>query len=154
MTYEELLQSADAEGIDVLEYHFASENIKGLYCDGTIALNRDIRTTSERACILAEELGHYYTSFGDIIDLTHSSNRKQEYHARLWSYNNQVGLNGILSAYKAGCRNAHETAIHLGVTEEFLQEALTCYQQKYGVCTVLDNYAIYFEPTISVLELI
>ena len=69
MTYDELLQSADEEGVNVVDYHFTSDNIKGLYCDGTIALSRNIRTTSERACILAEELGHYHTSSGNIIDL-------------------------------------------------------------------------------------
>ena len=154
MTYDELLQSADEEGVNVVDYHFTSDNIKGLYCDGTIALNRNIRTTSERACILAEELGHYHTSSGNIIDLKNCSNRKQEYRARLWSFDKLVGLNGIISAYKAGCRNTHEVAVHLGITEEFLHEALSCYRKKYGIYTILDNYVIYFEPNICVFELI
>lgn len=41
------------------------------------------------ACILAEEFGHHYTSFGDIIDLSDPSNRKQEHRARLWVMKNE-----------------------------------------------------------------
>ena len=32
------------------------------------------------------------------------------------------------------------------VTEEYLKEALLCYKSKYGICTAVDNYIIYFEP--------
>ena len=35
-------------------------------------------------------------------------------------------------------------AEYLDVTEDYLEEALACYRSKYGVYTVVDNYAIYF----------
>ena len=61
--------NAEKEDITIDETsHFSGTRIKGLYCDGYIAINKDIETETERACILAEELGHYYTSSGDIID--------------------------------------------------------------------------------------
>lgn len=153
MTYEELLLAAEKMGIDVIEYKFSSERIKGLYCDGTIALNDQIATDTEKACILSEELGHYHTSSGDILDLYNSLNAKQEYHARLWGYNNQVGLSGIVSCFRANCHNLFEMAEHLNVTEEYLMSVLQCYRNKYGNYTHYKNYIIYFEPTISVLEL-
>ena len=31
---------------------------------------------AEKACVLAEELGHHYTTIGDIIDQKESENRK------------------------------------------------------------------------------
>ena len=34
-------------------------------------------------------------------------------------------------------------AEHLDVTEEFLKDA---YLLKYGKCTVVDNYMVFFEP--------
>ena len=34
----------------------------------------------------------------------------------------------------------------LAATEEYLKEALLCYKSKYGICTTVDNYIIYFEP--------
>lgn len=104
--------------------------------------------------MLAEELGHYHTTIGDIINQSSDANRKQELRARLWSYNKLIGLHGIISCYKAGCQTAYDMSEHLGVTEDFLQEALHCYRSKYGIYTRFDNYVIFFEPTLSVLELI
>ncbi|MED9903535.1 MAG: hypothetical protein UFG06_05060 [Lachnospiraceae bacterium] len=40
------------------------------------------------------------------------------------------------------------------MTEEFLQEALECYRHKYGVYTQVDNYVIFFESNIGILELV
>ena len=37
-------------------------------------------------------------------------------------------------------------AEHLDVTEEFLKDALDAYLLKYGKCTVVDNYMVFFEP--------
>ena len=51
-------------------------------------------------------------------------------------------------------KNLFETAEYLGVTEEFLNDSLTYYTNKYGVCTQVDNYVIFFQPNIGVMELI
>lgn len=152
-TYENLLDTAANAGVNVIDYPFDSSRIKGLYCDGTVALNDDLATSKEKVCVLAEELGHFHTSSGDIINLKSEDNMKQEYRARLWGYDNRIGLCGIISAYKANCRNAHEMAEYLDVTEEFLKDALECYHQKYGICKKVDNYVIYFKPALAVLEL-
>lgn len=153
LNYEQLATSSDAEDVDILDRTFISKRIKGLYCDGTVVLNNKLSYT-EKTCILAEELGHHHTTAGDIINLADTTNRKQEYKARLWAYNKLIGLNGILSAYQTGCKNTYEIAEYLDITEDFLQEALSCYRQKYGIYTKLDNYVIYFEPSIGVFELI
>ena len=151
-TYEEMQDRAYNAGIDVVEYSFRNKTIKGLYCDGTAAISNDIDTNAERACILAEEVGHQYTSTGNIIDQTNIQNRKQEFRARMWAYNEMIGLMGIIDAYKYGCRNIYEVAEYLEVTEEFLNDALNAYRDKYGVYTIVDNYAIYFIPALLVLE--
>ncbi len=82
------------------------------------------------------------------------SDRKQELRARAWAYNRLIGLNGIVNSYKHGCCSLLETAEYLEVTEEFLLEALQYYKGKYGRYVTIDNYAIYFEPTLGVLELV
>lgn len=151
MNLERLMLSSDAEGVDIIDRQFKSERIKGLYCDGTVALNNMLSDT-EKTCVLAEELGHYHTTVGDIIDMNEASNRKQELRARVWGYNKLIGLAGIISCYKAGCRNLYEMAEHLDVTEEFLKEAIDCYKGKYGEYARLDNYVIYFEPALAVFE--
>lgn len=145
MNYEELQSHACKDGIEVMEHSFNSDNIKGLYCDGVIAINKNM-TQVEKSCVLAEEIGHHCTSSGDILDQTDIANRKQEYRARLYGYNLKIGLTGLIRAYKAGCRNLYEMADFLNSTEEYLKEAIQCYRSKYGVCTAIDNYVIYFEP--------
>lgn len=154
MTYENLLQEAADENVYVIEDAPFQSRADGLINNDVIGINRTVRRTTQRACVLAEELGHYHTTVGDIMDQSSDANRKQELRARLWGYNRLIGLHGIISGYKAGCQTAYDLAEHLGVTEEFLLEALQCYRSKYGVYTRFDNYAIYFEPTLSVLELI
>lgn len=151
MNYEELLMSKDAKGINIIDRKFKSNRIRGLYCDGTIALKEDM-TSIEKACVLAEELGHHYTTVGNILDQSKAENRKQERRARLWAYQKAFDLIDLVSAYKHGCRNRYEIAEYLEVTEQFLQEALDTYKEKYGPYTKVDRYVVYFEP-LGVLEL-
>ena len=150
-TYTDLLIEADKQHLITKEKPLRANcgRIKG----NRIAIKHDLDET-EKKCTLAEELGHYHTTVGDIMDQSSDANRKQELRARLWSYNKLIGLHGIISCYKSGCQTLYDMADHLGVTEEFLQEALQCYRSKYGIYTRVDNYAIYFEPGLSVLELI
>ena len=152
LNYETLLNEADSLGLVVKEKPLQYNNgrIKG----NRIAIRKDIETTSEKACVLAEELGHHYTAVGDILNQSSVENRKQELRGRILAYNKLVGLRGIIDAYNNHCQNITETAEYLGVTEEFLNDTITYYKSKYGVYTTVDNYAIIFEPTIAVLELI
>ena len=150
MNYEALLDEAHQEGLIVKEKPLKYNNgrIKGK----RIAIRKDIETSAEKACVLAEELGHYHTTVGDITDLSDSQNRKQERQARLWGYNKLIGLTGIIQAFRAGCHSRHETAEYLGVTEQFLQECIDCYTEKYGEYAKIDNYIIFFIPNLAVME--
>ena len=80
---ERLEDAADQEGVPIDVVRFKSERIKGLYCDGSIALSADLQTSADRSAILAEELGHHYTSSGNILDLSDTGNRKQELRAHV-----------------------------------------------------------------------
>ena len=104
-------------------------------------------TIPEKTCALAEELGHHETSVGNILDMTSAVNRKQERQARLWAYNKQIGLIGLVRAFEHGCQNRFEIAEYLEVTEEFLEECIECYRNKYGICKRVDNYVVYFHTT-------
>ena len=155
MEYEELLDLAKSQNIKVHEkYDFSGTRIKGLYCDGNIALSKDLHTEAEKKCVLAEELGHYETAVGDITDQSLTSNRKQELRGRLIAYNKMVGLMGFIDAYQHHCHDLHEMAEYLDVTDAFLSETIDCYRAKYGSYAKFDNYVVYFEPNIGVLELI
>lgn len=146
MLYEELLEIADKEDIEVIEFKFKSEKIKGLYADNVIAINPILSTSAEKACILAEELGHYYTTTGDILDQNSVRNRKKELLARRWGYEKLIPLKKLINASFDGCKNIFELSEYLGVTEEFLKSTLKHYEQKYGLFTEIDGYCIYFNP--------
>lgn len=150
MNYEELLIEAERAGLIVKEKPLPINDgrIKGK----RIAIRKDIPTQRQKADILAEELGHYYTAVGNILDQTGLANRKQEQAGRLWAYNKRIGLTGIINGYKAHCENRYELAEYLDVSEEFLQEALDRYREKYGIHVTADNYVIIFEPSLSVME--
>ena len=153
--YETLLENASDAGVIVDETsHFCGTKIKGLYLDKHIAISKDISTDTEKACILAEELGHHYTATGNILDQSTVENRKQEMRGRIVAYNKLVGLRGIVDAYLHHCQSISESVEYLEVTEEFLIDSLNYYRNKYGVYTKLDNYVIVFEPNIAVLELV
>ena len=144
MNYEQLMNTANSAKIVVKEQNLLSHD--GLIKGNKIAIRKNIQTQKEKSCVLAEELGHYYTSSGDILDQSKVENRKQEYRARLYGYNLKIGLTGLIRAYEAGCRNLYEMAEYLDATEEYLKEAFECYKSKYGLCVSVDNYVIYFEP--------
>lgn len=112
-------------------------NIKGYYTNknatNLILLNKHLMTSTEKACILAEEIGHYYTTVGNILDQSKIENRKQERRARAWAYEKLVPLDKLSKAYKTGFSNHYELAEILDVTEEFLEEALQYYKEKYNI---------------------
>lgn len=143
--YEELLQEAEDNNIEVIEFTFRGTN-KGMYADSTIAIRKDIETTAERKCILAEELGHFHANTGNITDLKPIQNRKQEGQARKWSYEKLVPLKSLIRASCSGCMNIYELAEYLDVTEDFLKDALKYYERKYGLYAEVGNYCIYFNP--------
>ena len=154
MEYEELLDLAKSQNINVYEnYDFSGTRIKGLYCDGNIALSKDLHTEAEKKCVLAEEIGHRETSYGNIIDIADTSNRKQEQRARVWAYAQLLPLNRLIEAYEHGCRNRFEIADYLNITEKFLIETLDYYKAHYGPYTSFNGYLIYFEP-LGIMKLL
>lgn len=151
MVYDVLLLETEKEGIDIIELEFKGKS-KGLYGNNIIALSKNLETIKEKQCVLAEELGHHYTSYGDILDTNEIVNIKQEKRARNWAYEKLVGIVELINAYKKGIQDKHELADYLGVTESFLEEAISYYKSKYGLYYKIDNYAVYFDP-LGILEI-
>lgn len=156
--YEKLLQKSSDEDVTVYESFDLNgdcdppERLAGLYIDGNIALDRNISTDTEKSCILAEELGHHYTSYGNILDLDDVQSRKQEYRARMMGYDIKIGLSGIICAFERGVQSKAEMADYLNVTEEYLSSALDAYRKKYGKYVSFENYTIIFEPYFAVCK--
>jgi hypothetical protein len=143
--YESLLRVTDKEKIEIV-YRTMCCKIKGLYYDGIIAINRNISTTAEKSCVLAEELGHHYTSYGNIVDTSIVVNRKQEEIAKRWAVHRLIKVSDLIRAFKSGARNKYEVAEYLGVTELFLDKAIEVFSRKYGTYKIIDDWVVYFNP--------
>ena len=143
LNYENLLIESENQNLIVKEKDLPG--YKGRIYKNRVAIRRNLSTT-EKACVLAEELGHHYTTVGNILDQSKAENRKQERRARLWAYRKMFDLIDLVSAYKYGCRNRYEVAEYLGVTEQFLEDALHTYREKYGLYVKIDRYMICFDP--------
>lgn len=149
----------EKEGITVQTTKLPS-GISGLYYSNgidnpLIAINENLKTQSEQACVLAEELGHHCTSCGNLLTdhkIDNTIVRQQETRAKRWAYKRLIPLNRIVEAYEAGCKTLYEFAEYLEVTENFLRGALKQYAAKYGVYKQYENYIIYFDPP-AVLKL-
>ncbi|MDR5583397.1 helix-turn-helix transcriptional regulator [Paenibacillus larvae] len=98
-----------------------------------------------------KQIAFEQTAAGNITDQSNLCKRKQELTGRRWGYRKLIPLSAIVQAHKACLRNRYEIADYLGVTEEFLQDAIDYYRDKYGVCTQHEQYLIYFDP-LNVIE--
>ena len=100
--YENLL--LEAEGNNLITKEKPLQAHKGRIVGNRIAIKKDL-TEVEKKCIMAEELGHYYTGCGDILDQSSVANRKQERYGRVHAYNRLVGLIGLIDVYKHHCES-------------------------------------------------
>lgn len=149
MNYEDLLIEYDNK-LKIKELPL-KYNLKGLYKNGKILIKSDM-SDKEKYCILAEEIGHHYTSSGNILDQDKLENRKQEVIARRWGYEKLVGIVDLINAWKKGINNRHDLAEYLNVTESFLLEAIEYYKAKYGAYYIIDGYCIMFEPSLRIID--
>lgn len=120
--------------------------VKGLYFDNIIVLHKSIETEAERNCILAEEIGHYFTASDIIIDKSKLKNQKQEEAAHRWAIKELIDTARFIDAFKAGVRNRWELSQFLDVTEEFIEESLTYFKKFYGEFLIIDEYTLHFDP--------
>jgi len=120
--------------------------VKGLYFDNIIVLHKSIETEAEKNCILAEEIGHYFTASDIIIDKSKLKNEKQEEAAHRWAIKELIDPARFIDAFKVGVRNRWELSQFLDVTEEFIEEALVCMKKLYGETLAINEYIIHFDP--------
>ncbi len=143
--YEKLLLEY-AEEILVIEQTLPS-GLKGLYFDGIIAIDRNL-DEREKVCVLAEEIGHHFTTCGEILNQSETSNRKQEKAARAWGYEKLIPVSDLLKAFDDHLKNRSEIAERLGVTEKYLDEALNYYHSLHGGWRKEGIYWIHFNPFV------
>lgn len=97
-----------------------------LYADGVTWIRQDLSANKKR-CLLAEEIGHYFTSTGDVLEQSNLDNEKQELKARRWAYEKLLPEDTIYKALRHGYTEIWELSEYLDVDEDFLKDALRYY---------------------------
>lgn len=149
-TYEELLDQAYRDGL-IVRLKPLKESCGRIY-GNRIALQQGM-IEIQKACTLAEELGHWHLTVGNILDQNIEENRKQEHKARRWAFNHLITQKDLVRSARAGCRSSYEIACFLDVTEEFLQEAIADFRTQYGVGVNIGEFFIQYEPYLMVYEI-
>lgn len=149
-SYDLLLTEAYNNSLIVKEKNLIAND--GLIKGNRIAIRKNIPTTTEKMCVLAEELGHYHTSVGNIIDMNVANNRKQEHMARAWAYEKMITLEYIIEAFSHGCRELHDFSEYMNVTEAFLIDAFEYFKQKYGCYKKVGEYTLIFYPHFDIMK--
>lgn len=142
MTYERL--KMEYPHIEIIEKNLP-KGLAGLYYDNIIEINK-YKTKYEKHCILAEELGHHETTYGDITKLDDVTSRKLELVARRWGYQKIVSLDKLIECYTSGHNTIEDICHHLEITSNYLYDAIKVYYQKYGLSVTHKGYKVYFNP--------
>lgn len=145
---QRLIKLAEKNNIEIVEMQLAG-NLKGLYADRVIALKKGL-SEKEKNCMLAEELGHHFTTHGNILDQTDVSNRKQELKARAWGIQTLANLDLLIKGY-FNTYNASELAEYLNITDEYLADCINYYTAKYGNVFKYKDYIVQLTP-LKIIE--
>lgn len=135
--YEYLEDLAEQHGI-VIDYSLLGNDdlFHGLYLDFGVSLPKVILinshiSRSEQLAVLAEELGHHFASYGDIIAQKDVSQRKQEYLGRAWAYEHLIPPDAVFTSCIDGEGTPWELAEKFDLPEMFVHEALKYYARKF-----------------------
>lgn len=118
-----------------LKYEFdpmMPEGLPGLYNNNVVYLNPN-QSSVELHETVAEEIAHHYTTFGNIIDQSDPSNRKQEAKARAVGAEMTVHPSLLIACKLQGFKETWECAEYLNVTPEYLVDALQMYKSRFGL---------------------
>ncbi|WP_186430914.1 ImmA/IrrE family metallo-endopeptidase [Clostridium sp. BSD9I1] len=129
---EQIYEIIEEEGILLEEVNLTYKYIEGIYLKlpglpSTIGINKSICNNSKKLLsVLAEELGHHFTSFGDLTTecFTYSDEiklSKQEKKARLWAANFLISDEEFVQALSYDITSLYDLSEHFYVTEEIIR---------------------------------
>lgn len=144
---QRLLEIADAENITI-EYRRLPKKLNGFYIYDEkfgpfIALSYSLNANYRlHRCVLAEELGHHFTSIGERYAQKHYSVQdrltidKIEYKALRWAANQLIPEDDLLDAIASGLYELWELAEEFEVTEEMIRFRM----RLFGVRNIKKSY--------------
>ena len=130
--FEELENEASTLGIDVIDTDIPIENMNAAYLNlsgvGRIFL-RNSGTVRERACWMAEELGHHHTGQNQVLHYRTVDDWRAEARARRWAHMRLLTPDAIRTVAR-NTEDIFEIADALDVSVEFLRESIDDFQAK------------------------
>lgn len=149
---KQLYDIADVENITI-NYFPLVDPIFGVYFSSKetgpiIGINSKIQNDEDQLMIvLAEELGHHFTSVGDFVGpLYHIANRihlsKIEEDALRWTCDTLVPTEELISCIKNSTDTLNDVSKRLHVSKKILHEKLRFLSLKNSVIQVNDNLAL------------
>ena len=136
---DDLLSLAHAEGI-ICRYVRLPAPFLGLYDarpeePPLILLHENLKNNRRLLrCILAEELGHHFTSSGSLLFFARSDRAyvavKQERLALWWAVQRLVPFAALTAAIEGGAISTYELAEYFDVTERFTGTSIRLYFEK------------------------
>ena len=129
---EELCNEAGGLGIDVHEREIPVPGMSAVYIKtetGEHIVIRQDGTQAERACWLAEELGHHYTGVDRRLHYTAVDDWRAEAKARKWAHDRLLSPEAIRTAAR-NTDDIYEIAFILNVSVEFLRESIDWYMAR------------------------
>ncbi len=129
---EELTAEAGERGIDVHEREIPVPGMSAAYIKtetGEHIIIRHDGTQAERACWLAEELGHHYTGAGRRLHYNAADDWRAEAKARKWAHDRLLSPDAIRTAAR-NTEDIYEIAFILNVSVEFLRESIDWYMAR------------------------
>lgn len=127
------------------------KQLHGLLIDNIVCIDRNLHIYRKNS-ILAEELGHYHTTQGDILNKDKIVDLKQECRARRWSYERVAPLKKIIEAIEKGAGTDYEIAEYLEIDIETLSEIINHYRLKHGESSIIGNYLLRFYPCLNIYK--
>lgn len=126
---------------------------KGMIHGSIVYLNPQ-QNYEELNSTVAEEIGHYLTGSGNIIEQDTPEKRKQEQKARDTGATILVTPGDILDCFESGFVSVWECAEHLSITEKTFKAAIKYYARKYDGIKTENKYTILFNlnGTVSVFK--
>lgn len=117
-----------------LSYKFQTmpKGLPGLTTGNSILIDKNKTSTIQNE-ILAEEIAHYETTVGNIIDQSVIENRKQESSARRRACILLVDLDSLTACYDIGIDTPEDLADYFDVSIEFLWKTIDTYRVKNGL---------------------
>lgn len=126
--------------------NFMPKGLAGLYEPNKIRLNPK-NDYYKNVSVLAEEIGHYYTSHGVITDYSNIDNMKQEHKARRYAVKLVMPLEKLIECFEENIwGDEYEICSHLEITPDFFQFAVEDYKKQFGAYVKYGKYLIRFEP--------